>query len=206
MTIDCSVPRHLMVMRSLTGMTETSGLANNPKIMSMRDWIACTYGDMKSYCELYTGDDVAWCGLTAAFCMTVAGVRPPFGSTDTDKFLWALSWADDEGYDLLDEPILGCVVVLERSGGGHVTFYESTSGSNYMCRGGNQSDQVNLAPQAISNVVALVWPQGVAKPGLGPIPGPTPGHETVQKGSKGSDVVELQKSLGVLISDGDFGS
>lgn len=60
MSIDCSVPRHLMVMRSLTGITETPGSANNPKIMSMRDWIACTYGDMKSYCELYTGDDVAW--------------------------------------------------------------------------------------------------------------------------------------------------
>jgi uncharacterized protein (TIGR02594 family) len=209
MTIDCSVPRHLMVMRSLNGMTETPGSANNPKIMAMRDWIACTYGDMKSYCELYTGDDVAWCGLTAAFCMTVAGVRPPFGKTDTDKFLWALSWADDEGYEFLDKPILGCIVVLSRSGGGHVTFYESTSGSNYMCRGGNQSDQVNLAPQAISNVVALVWPQGVPKPVPGPtppLPGPTPGHKTVQKGSEGPDVIALQTSLGVLIPDGDFGS
>lgn len=207
MTINCtSVPKWLKVMRSITGITETPGSADNPKILGMRDWIACTYDDMMAYCELYQHDETPWCGLTAAFCMTVAGIRPPFGPTDTDRWMWALSWANDNGYEVLDEPVLGCVVVLSREGGGHVTFYESTSGSNYMCRGGNQSDCVNLAPQAISNVVALVWPVGVPKPGPGPVPGPTPGHKQIQKGSTGPDVVALQTSLGVLIPDGDFGS
>ena len=65
---------------------------------------------------------------------------------------------DDPNYTVLKSPRLGCVVVLTRSGGGHVTLYESTSGSNYMCRGGNQSDAINLAPFSKSNVVALVWP------------------------------------------------
>ena len=43
-------------------------------------------------------------------------------------------------------------------------------------------------------------------------PGPTPpqppdvAHRTLKKGDKGDDVVALQKSLGVLIPDGDFGS
>ena len=74
--------------------------------------------------------------------MAKAGIRPPFGSTDTDKFLWAKSWADDPDYDVLKVPRLGCVVVLTRSGGGHVSTYESTSGNNYMLRGGNQSDAI----------------------------------------------------------------
>ena len=77
--------------------------------------------------------------------MAKADIRPPFGDTDTDRFLWARSWADDPNYHVLKTPRLGCVVVLTRSGGGHVTLYESTSGTNYMCRGGNQSDAINLA-------------------------------------------------------------
>jgi hypothetical protein len=48
---------------------------------------------------------------------------------------------------------------LSRKGsGGHVTLYESTEGNNYKCRGGNQSDMVNVTNVAISSVVALVWP------------------------------------------------
>ena len=91
--------------------------------------------------------------------MAKAGIRPPFGSTDTDKFLWAKSWADDPDYEVLKVPRLGCVVVLTRSGGGHVSTYESTSGNNYMLRGGNQSDAINVAAFPRSSVVALVWPK-----------------------------------------------
>ena len=39
--------------------------------------------------------------------MAKAGIRPPFGSTDTDKFLWAKSWADDPDYEVLKVPRLG---------------------------------------------------------------------------------------------------
>ena len=60
--------------------------------------------------------------------MAKANIRPPFGGTDTDRFLWARSWADDPDYTVLKTPRLGCIVVLTRSGGGHVTVYESTSG------------------------------------------------------------------------------
>src|SRR5262252_9262958 len=123
MAIDCSsIPPWLKVMRGITGLTEEPGDKDNPKIMGMRDWIACTYPDMMRYCESYTHDDVPWCGLTAGFCMTVAGVRPPYNpEVDTDSFLWALSWADDPGFMVIDRPVLGCVVVMEREGGGHVT-------------------------------------------------------------------------------------
>jgi len=158
--------------------------------------IAQAYPEMQSYCDQYNHDSIAWCGLTMAYCMTMAGIRPVFGPTDTDKFLWAQAWADDYSFGtVIDEPVLGCIVVLTRSGGGHVTLYESTSGSNYMCRGGNQSDAVNLAPQAISNVIALVWPNAA-----GPLP-----RRTIQKGSKGADVAQLQTSLGIVPADGDFG-
>ena len=134
--------------------------------------------------------------------MASSGIRPPYGSTDTDRFLWARSWADDPNYDVLKVPRLGCVVVLTRSGGGHITFYESTSGSNYMCRGGNQSDAINLAPFPKVRVVALARPKASPLP-LPDIP-PADTLPVLRKGSTGPDVVRLQMLLPKWI-DGDFG-
>jgi uncharacterized protein (TIGR02594 family) len=194
-------PDWLLVMRAITGLTETPGEEDNPKILAMRNFIAHKFPEQSDYCDLYVHDDTPWCGLTAAFCMAVANIRGPFGPEDTDRWMWALSWANDENFIILDAPRLGCVVVLEREGGGHVTFYESTDGDSYMCRGGNQSDMVNLAPQKISNVVALVWP--VAG---GPVP-PAERRE-LEEGDTGADVEALQESLGLLgeNADGDFGN
>jgi uncharacterized protein (TIGR02594 family) len=195
-------PKWLLVMRAITGLTEESGDEDNPKILAMADYIAQTFPEQEEYCALYTHDEIAWCGLTAAFCMAVCGIRGPFGPTDTDKWMWALSWADDESFQPLSQPKPGCIVVLEREGGGHVTFYESTSGSNYMCRGGNQSDSVNLAPQAISNVVGLFWPEA----DVVPVPPPQPeAYPTLEAGDIGVWVAYMQ-SMTPTIADGDFGS
>ena len=95
------------------------------------------------------------------------------------------------------------MVVLTRSGGGHVTLYESTSGSNYMCRGGNQCDAINLAAFPKSNVVALVWPN--AEPIPAPIEPPADTLPVLRKGSTGPAVVQLQELLPKWI-DGDFGT
>ena len=91
--------------------------------------------------------------------MTMAAIRPVFGPTDTDQWMWARAWDDETwGYELAT-PRPGCVVVMEREGGGHVTLYERTEGSMYVCRGGNQSDSINAQSYAISKVVALMWPR-----------------------------------------------
>jgi uncharacterized protein (TIGR02594 family) len=199
-----SIPPWLAVMKTLTGTKEVPGPEANPVITGMTDEIARIFPDMKWYCDLpsWDSDETAWCGVAAAYCMAEAGVRPPFEDNpapDTSRFGWALSWADDLGFTPISAPVPGCVVVLERSGGGHVTFYESTSGSTYMCRGGNQSNSVNLSGYDKSTVVALMWPIDVPLP-----PAPKP---TLQKGDTGPEVVALQHSLGLLYenADGDFG-
>jgi len=189
-----NAPPWLAVMRGITGLTETPGDADNPKIIQMAEKIAETYPEMKEYCDQYTHDSIAWCGLCAAYCMTMAGIRPPFGETDTDKFLWALSWEADPQYQLLDNPVVGCVVVMTRSGGGHVTFFESEDGSNYKCRGGNQGDMVNVSSYAKDTVVGLMWPRAG---------GEMPRRE-LSEGDEGEDVAEVQAALG-LPDDGDFG-
>jgi peptidoglycan hydrolase-like protein with peptidoglycan-binding domain len=72
-----------------------------------------------------------------------------------------------------------------------------------MCRGGNQSDAINLAPFPKSNVVALVWPY--AEPIPAPIEPPSDTLPVLRKGDSGVAVVKLQELLPKWI-DGDFGS
>jgi lysozyme len=153
------VPSWLQAMRAITGMTEASGSADNPRILHMADTIGKEYPHQKTYADSYKHDDTPWCGLTVGYCMTLSGIEPVFGATDTDRWMWALAWSEWEDSILLDEPRLGCVVVMEREGGGHVTLFEKEEGGLYHCRGGNQSDMVNVSTYDPSTVVALVWPR-----------------------------------------------
>src|SRR5262245_11960098 len=159
-----AAPPWLTVMRGITGMTEAPGSANNPAIMNMADVIAKAYPQQATYCSYYTGDDIAWCGLAVAYCMTMAGIEPVFGATDTERWMWALAWAEWPQSTHLAEPQLGCVMVKEREGGGHVCLYESTDGSYYRVRGGNQRDMVNVSSYPRSDFVAFVWPDAAGAP------------------------------------------
>jgi uncharacterized protein (TIGR02594 family) len=200
------LPPWLNVMRSLNGTKEISGPGTNPVILGMTEEIARRFPEMKTYCDqrAWDSDETPWCGVSAGYCMAMSGIRPPFeDGSDTDCFGWAKSWASDNGYTVLKTPRLGCVVVLTRSGGGHVTFFESSSGSNYMCRGGNQSNAVTLAAFPKSSVVALVWPS--AEPIPAPIEPPSDVLPVLRKGDTGPAVVRLQELLPKWV-DGNFGT
>jgi len=200
-----AAPKWLIAMRAITGLTETPGDADNPRILGMRDFIARKWPDMARYCDEYQHDETPWCGLTAAFCVSVANIRPPFGATDTDCFLWALAWSEDpREFMRIGRPVLGCIVVMEREGGGHVTLYEYTDDDgNYACRGGNQSDAVNVQHYDPDTVVALVWPVAAGAPPRIPVEE----RPTLEIGDSGPDVVDLQRLLPRFTGDidGDFG-
>jgi peptidoglycan hydrolase-like protein with peptidoglycan-binding domain len=204
------VPPWLDVMRAITGTTETPGSADNPKIMAMADFIARKYPHQAEYASYYTGDDVAWCGLTAAFCAAVADVEPPFGATDTDRWMWAQSFGNPKNWqaDEIDEPCLGCFAAMSREGGGHITLVEAwteggdtfTSGGSFKGRGGNQSDMINVSTQNVSQVIAWMWPKGFQRPsGGGGLKRPD-----LAKGDTGSDVKKVQESL-LIPADGEYG-
>lgn len=169
------VPPWLTAMRAITGMTETPGSADNPKIMLMADYIGRKYPHQEEYADMYTGDDIAWCGLTVGFCMAVADIEPVFGPEDTDKWMWAQAWGGKHwAAEEIQEPCLGCVIVMQREGGGHVCLMEQHEDGSflkdgyYRGRGGNQSDAVTVANQAKSSVIALMWPTGHRRPHLPP--------------------------------------
>jgi uncharacterized protein (TIGR02594 family) len=204
-------PKWLLVMRAITGLTETPGSADNPKILAMRDYIARTFPKQADYCAEYHHDDTPWCGLCADFCMAVCGISGPFGPTDTDRWMWALAWdTESEWGQHLSRPVEGCVVIMEREGGGHVTFFEYEKNGRYYCRGGNQSDMVNLSDYDPDTVVALVWPRAAGE-APGPDDIPVEDRPMLERGDEGPDVFDLQTMLNDqnragLEVDGDFGS
>jgi uncharacterized protein (TIGR02594 family) len=198
-----STPEWLLVMRTLTGTVEAPGASDNPKIISMAAEIGKRFPEHANYAALYVHDSIPWCGLCAAYCMAMCDppIEPPFGSTDTQRWMWARAWGTDPNFIELDVPQPGCVVVLTRTGGGHVTFYERTEGNYLVCRGGNQSDSVNTAKYKRSDVVALMWPRTTGEPL--PVPEPAERRE-LSKGDTGQDVIIVQSALGIP-ADGDFG-
>jgi uncharacterized protein (TIGR02594 family) len=197
------IPPWLAVMKTLTGTKEVPGAEANPVITGMTTEIARIWEDvpgMKAYCDqpAWDSDETAWCGVAAGYCLSEAGFMPPFGATDTDRFGWAKSWSADPNYVQLSTPVPGAIVVMTRDGGGHVTLFEEDAGSNIKCRGGNQSNSVNLSSYAKSSVLGYFWPKAA------PLP-PQP-RRMLKKGSTGADVAALQTTLGVYPADGDFGS
>ena len=196
-----STPEWLLAMRALNGVTEKAGSGDDPRILAMRDRIAKRWAStpgMEAYCALYQHDATPWCGLTVADCFTTANIHPVFGPKDTDRFLWARGWNDEEWGYKLSVPRPGCVVVMEREGGGHVALLERVEGSNVVVRGGNQSDAVNQQTYPASRVVAYMWPRE-----SGPPP-PAP-RRNLKKGDSGSDVGLLQAGLGIP-ADEEFGA
>src|SRR5262245_7066164 len=91
---DDGPPIWLQAMRAATGISEDEGPGSNPKIIAMRDYIISKFPEQRDYAMNFTGDDIAWCGLACAWAMAVADISGPFGSIDTDCWLWAQSWSD----------------------------------------------------------------------------------------------------------------
>lgn len=150
----------LATMRALTGTREAPGDKDNPFIIEMAHEIVRRYPDLKGTVGWYNRDSIPWCGLDMGYVMAVNGIRPP-------KYcLSALAWA---GFGVrLKTPTPGAVMVYARAGGGHVTLYESEDRDWYYCRGGNQSDAVNVAKiPRTRKIEAIRWPAGVPLPTAG---------------------------------------
>lgn len=156
------IPPWLKTMRDITGIKEVAGGADNPLILKWCTEISVKFPALAAYCRTYTHDSIPWCGLCVAYVMAHNGIRP------IDGFLWAANWA--KFGKKLDKPVLGCVMVFTRDGGGHVTLYEGEDETHYIVRGGNQSDAVNVSRYPKSRFTAAVWPNVIAVP----LPKPAP--------------------------------
>lgn len=131
--------------RRLMGLSEIAGPGSNPAIVDMARQLDVSYAD----------DDVPWCGLFTAHCLSTLA-REPLPA----DVLRAQAW---KGFGVATEPTPGAVMVFWRkkpdSGLGHVGFYAGEDEKGYRILGGNQSNSVSLAWYEKSRFLAARWPK-----------------------------------------------
>ena len=139
--------------QSYIGLKEIHGRKNNRTIMQ---WAKDLGRNIR---QIYTNDEIPWCGLFVAGCMHLNGVkiniRNPLGARNWGKF----------GYEVT--PCYGAVLVFWRGSKsgwkGHVGFYASEDDYYYHVLGGNQSDSVKITKVAKKRLLTARWPIGYEK-------------------------------------------
>ncbi len=157
-------PAWLTLARRLIGVREISGPRHSPTIMG---WIKAL--GAKALGVNVTDDETAWCGTFVAHCLASSGValverdRPERRIIAVRAKAW-LDWGR-----ILSGPRLGCVVVFDRQGGGHVGFYLGEDKTHIHVLGGNQGNAVSAMRLAKARVLGMRWPFGVALPPSVPV-------------------------------------
>ncbi len=133
------IPKWLTLAISEIGVREDTSAASNPKVLGY--YSDASHPDVKS-------DAVPWCAAFVGAMLKRAGVKPS-GSLLARSYLdWGVA---------LDEPRLGCIVVLSRGKPpfGHVGFY---SGPGTIISGNSAGDAVTDAKFTKGNVLGYRWP------------------------------------------------
>ena len=145
-------PSWLVEARKHIGLSEVKGPRHQAEILQM--WKDIKRGGIKD-------DETPWCAAFVGAMLERSGVR----STRFESAKSYLQW----GRTLVD-PVVGCVVVFSRDGGGHVGFAVGRDEQgNLLVLGGNQSDEVNIRAFPVSRVTGYRYPEEVLLQ-TGPLP------------------------------------
>lgn len=139
----------IWITKALTylGLKEIKGEVDAPEIVQF--WKDIKLGGIKD-------DETPWCAGYVGAVLEQVGIRSTRSAASQSYLKWG---------EALKEPIMGCIVVFKRDGGGHVGFVMGKDQKgNLMVLGGNQSDAVNIKPFKTDRVVGYRWPVGVPKP------------------------------------------
>jgi len=124
------------------GTHEFPGDADNPRIV---EYLHSTNLGAPAWNE----DETAWCSAFVNWCIEKAG----YEGTDS---AWAKSWV--RWGKQIKKPVVGCVAVFTREGGGHVGFYMGKTETTIRVLGGNQSDAVNESSYPKSRLLGYRLP------------------------------------------------
>jgi len=134
-------PKWIEIARKDIGIKEIPGAKHNSIIM----------GWLKKLKSWIVTDEDPWCGTFCAHCMQEAGYAYPA------KYYRALEWLTWGEH--LQQPMVGCVAVFTRTGGGHVGFVVGKDSSGrILVLGGNQGNQVCITPFETSRVAGYRFP------------------------------------------------
>ena len=137
-------PAWITEAESHLGLKEVPGKASNPKILNwlikLRAW--------------WAEDDTPWCGTFVAHCLQTSNLAYPKAWYRAKAYLdWGIK---------LEQPIEGCIAIFDREGGGHVGFVVGKDLNNrLLVLGGNQGNQVSIAPFSQSRILGYRWPKEV---------------------------------------------
>jgi uncharacterized protein (TIGR02594 family) len=129
------------------GTREIPGAKHEPKILSW--WKAIKRGGIKT-------DEVPWCAAFVGGCLEAVGIISSRFESARSYLTWGVP---------LKTPVRGCIVVLARSGGGHVFFATADDGNGRLLGiGGNQGDMVSISAFSKDRVIGFRWPKAVPIP------------------------------------------
>ena len=147
------------------GLKEIKGATHHPEILKM--WKDIKRGGIKD-------DETPWCAAFVGAMLERSGIRSSRYESAKSYLQWGRT---------LSEPVLGCVVVFTREGGGHVGFLVGKDkAGNLLILGGNQSDQVNIRAFPVSRVTGYRYPTELPLP-TDPIPVLASGSELSKRES-----------------------
>lgn len=134
-------PVWLIEARKNLGVKETKGKVHTQEVLKY--WKDIKRGGIKD-------DETPWCAAFVGAMLERVGVK----STRFESAKSYLDWGQ-----LLALPVVGCIVIFTREGGGHVGFVvgRDTKG-NLLVLGGNQGDEVNIRSFPVSRVTGYRWP------------------------------------------------
>jgi len=126
---NADIPIHVTIAKAELGVKEIKGKRHNRRVLKYH---STTYGKYKT-------DEVPWCGSFVNWVLKEAGFSKTVKYPERAK-----AWR--EFGTEISTPVLGCLAVKSRKGGGHVCFVvgKSRSGKYIYCLGGNQGDAVSI--------------------------------------------------------------
>lgn len=143
----------LIEARRHIGLDEIPGAATNSTIARWLIELSAWWRD----------DETPWCGTFVAHCIEHAGYSVP------KYWMRAREWTN--WGRALDVPVVGCIVVFERRGGGHVGFVIGTDDcGNLLVLGGNQGNEVSIDAFPRLRAIAYRWPTAVPLFHIDPLP------------------------------------
>ncbi len=122
-------PKILLQALSHLGTKEIVGKLHNKVILNWAKELGLQ--------NIYTNDEIAWCGLFICYCATKAGLEI---NMTNEQALWALNWNKFGTKQTV--AMLGDVLTFKRKTGGHVGIYVGEDDTCYHVLGGNQSNMV----------------------------------------------------------------
>lgn len=139
------LPKLVAAALQYLGIKEIPGGKSNPVIMDMARGLNIS--------DIYTNDDISWCGLFINHLIRITGKPPLDYKGDRYNLLRAQRMLDWGNSVFKGDEQFGDVLVFKRPGGGHVGLYVAETPSTFIVLGGNQSNQVSFTEIAKDRMI-----------------------------------------------------